>query len=245
MLIHRLFLFVGIVGAWLLGLSPAAALEPASRRELEGIVRDYLLKNPETIAEALRGLQLRQQVEEQQRTRQTVVAKQEGLLRDPDSPVAGNPGGDVTVVEFFDYRCGYCRAVAGTVAQLVSGDPGVRLVYKELPILGPESVMAAQAALAARAQGKYSQLHEALMKVSGPLGWDVVARIAAGVGLDVDRLKRDMQAPEASAAIERNRALARELGISGTPAFVVGNEVAAGALDVARLKALVTRARQR
>jgi protein-disulfide isomerase len=132
-----------------------------------------------------------------------------------------------------------------TVKRLLDEDPKIRVVYKEFPILGPESTMAAEAALASRAQGRYVEFHEALMKASGGLGWDMIARIAADIGLDVDRLHRDMRDPEIAAIIGRNHALARDLGISGTPAFVVGTELAPGALDAARLRELITRARSR
>lgn len=224
---------------------PARALEPESRRAVEEIVRDYLLKHPETILESVQAHQSRQQAAERDRIRELLVARQREIVSDPTGPVGGNPEGDVTVVEFFDYRCGYCKAVAGTVQQLVAEDRGVRVVYREFPVLGPESVTAAQAALAARGQGKYVELHEALMKASEPLTWPAISRVAAGVGLDVARLERDMKAPEVRAAIERTRTLARDLGIRGTPAFIVGSELAPGAVDLAGLKALVARARGR
>jgi protein-disulfide isomerase len=238
-------LSTSVLGGAIGGPRSVEALEPAARREVEEIVREYILKNPEIIVEAVRGLQARQEAEAQERARQAVAAKQEALLRDPGSPASGNPAGDVTVVEFFDYGCGYCRAAAPTVKQLLAEDRKVRVVYKEFPILGPESVVAAEAALAARAQGKYTEFHEALMKAPGPLSWGAIARIATGVGLDVNRLQRDMKAPEVSATIERNRALAHDLGITGTPAFVVGTELVPGAIDKGRLQELVARARQR
>ena len=244
MLMRRLA-FVTLAGLAMLGGSPAVGLEPVSRRDIEEIVRDYILKNPETLVEAVGALQARQEAEKRQRARQAVVAKRGALRWDPSSPVAGNPAGDVTVVEFFDYGCGYCRAVAGPLKALVGEDRQVRVVYKEFPILGRASVMAAEAALASRAQGKYPEFHEALMKATGPLGWGAITRIAAEVGVDVVRLEQDMKAPEVSATIEGNRALASELGITGTPAFIVGDELVPGALDIARLRDLVARARQR
>jgi len=239
---------VAVLGS--LGLAtPAAAQDPAtplSREAVEAIVRDYLLKNPELIVESVRAFQQRQQTQEQERVAGVLAARRAELHQDPNAPVAGNPRGDVTVVEFFDYRCTYCKSVAPAVRQLLEQDPNVRLVYKEFPILGPESVVAARAALAARAQGKYVAFHNALMAAGGgPLTLAEVLRIAGQVKLDTARLQTDMDAPEIRALLQKNLALAQELGIRGTPAFVVGTEVVPGAMDLAALKELVARARAR
>jgi protein-disulfide isomerase len=242
-------------GAFLLALglavgaastSPARAQDAAqapSREALEEIIREYILKHPEVIVESVRAFQERQQAQARERSAAALVARRADLTQDPASPVGGNSRGDVTVVEFFDYRCGYCRAVAATVRQLLQEDPNVRLVYKEFPILGPESLLAARAALAARVQGKYVAFHEALMGAENPLTLDQILKIAGQVGLDVTRLQSDMEAPEIPAALQRNHQLAQELGIRGTPAFVVGTEMVPGALDLERLKELVARAR--
>lgn len=165
------------------------------------------------------------------------------LLADPDTPVGANPAGDVTVVEFFDYHCAYCKSVAPVLTGLADEDPNVRVVYKELPILGAESLQAAYAALAAHRQGKYVAVHGALMKAQGRLTSEILVRIAGGLGLDVDRLRNEMAAPATRAVVEQNRALARTLGVTGTPAFVIGAELVPGATDVATLRGLVARTR--
>jgi protein-disulfide isomerase len=157
--------------------------------------------------------------------------------------VAGNASGDVTVVEFFDYACSHCKNIEPTVKQLLTEDRKIRLVYKEYPILGPASIVAARAALAARAQDKYLPFHDALMVLEEPLTEATIFRVANQIGLDVDRLKTDMAAPAIAEAIERNYALGQALGINGTPAFVIGDDVAPGAVPLARLKQFVTRAR--
>ena len=172
-----------------------------------------------------------------------MATHQEELLRDPASPVSGNLNGDVTVIEFFDYRCGYCKRVASAVTQLQQDDPGVRVVYKDFPILGEASVFGARAALAALEQGKHQAFHEAMLASDNELTQEEAFAIAQRVGLDVKKLDVDLQAPERQAEIDRNRALAKLLGISGTPGFVIGGEVYPGALDLARLKALVAQAR--
>ena len=239
-----LLLIVLLPGLGLPALSRSAdGLDPAAKGAIEEIVRDYIKAHPEVIEESLQKLEVRRQAEAKERGRETVVANQEVLLRDPDSPVHGNPSGDVTVVEFFDYRCRYCKAVASSVTQLLKDDPNVRLVYKDFPILGEVSVIASKAALASRAQGKYPAFHEALMEAKGDLTQAAVLEIAAGVGLDTARLQADMEAPAIMAVIEKNRALGQTLGLTGTPAFVVGQELAPGAMDLGEMKELVAQAR--
>jgi protein-disulfide isomerase len=242
---------VVLFGAAVLGgaeMGPPAVAQdsgtPLSREAVEAIVREYLLNNPELIMESVRAYQQRQQARERERVAGVLAARSAELWQDPDAPVAGHPSGDVTVVEFFDYRCGYCKSVAPAVRQLLEQDPNVRLVYKEFPILGPDSVVAARAALAARAQGHYVAFHNALMAANGgALTLADVLRIAGQVKLDTARLQADMEGPEIRALVQKNFALAQELGIRGTPAFVVGTEIVPGAMDLAALKELVARAR--
>lgn len=157
----------------------------------------------------------------------------------------GSASGDVTVVEFFDYQCSYCKQAAPTVNKLLEEDSKVRVVYKEFPILGPASETAARAALAAQMQGKYEALHNALMAMNGPLTLPAVLQAAARVGLNPTKLRADMELPEVRAAIEKNLTLAAALRISGTPAFVVGTEVVPGAIELDALKALVSKARNK
>ena len=241
-MIRRVVVAVTLV----LAASVAWAADPAtlSREQIEQIVREYLLKHPEVVTDALRAAQTKQREAQQQQTRQAIAGHREQLLRDSTSPVGGNVAGDVTVVEFFDYACPHCKSVATSVKQLLRDDRNVRLVYKELPVLGATSVTAARAALAAREQDKYYAFHDALMGSTGPLSEGVIFRLAAQVGLDVDRLKQDMASPAVSDALKKNMALAQNLGVSGTPAFVIGDDFAPGAVPLARLKEMVGRARQ-
>lgn len=159
--------------------------------------------------------------------------------------MSGDPAGEVTVIEFFDYRCGFCKRVAGSVTQLQKDDARVRIVYKDFPILGDDSMQAAKAALASQAQGRHQAFHEALLAANGDLSREHVLQIASEVGLDTKKLVADMENPEWLTIIERNRALAKDLGITGTPAFVVGNELVPGAMDLPALKDLIARARTR
>jgi protein-disulfide isomerase len=234
--------------AILLGVAaPAYADEPAEAAELpveqiEKIVREYLLREPEVIYQALEELQRRQAEAAAARQLAAIAANEGKLLNDPTSPVGGNPDGDVTLVEFFDYRCAYCRRVVSSMRALLDEDRGLRVVFKELPVLGPDSVRAARAALASRKQARYVAFHFALM-TSDDLSLAGIRAAARAVGLDPDRLEADMAAPEVLAAIEANYALANELGIEGTPAFVIGDQLIPGAVDKVRLEQLIAQAR--
>lgn len=225
--------------------APAAqSLSDAQRRDVETIVRDYIMKNPEVIIEAVEQLRNREKVEAEERAKKALVANRSRIFEDPTSPVVGNPKGDVTVVEFFDYSCGYCKAVQADVSRLVKDDRNLRLVFKEFPILGPGSVVASKAALAARMQGKYAEMHDALMEHRGQFDEATVLRYARSVGADPDRLKKDMESPEVKAILEANHALAEELNIRGTPGFIFGDELVPGAIKYEEMKRLVAAVRK-
>lgn len=220
--------------------------EELTVEDIKGIVRDYLLENPEIIREALQVLEVKEKAAQAEKTRRAIAARSDELFNDPASPVGGNNNGDVTVVEFFDYNCGFCRRVAPTVEEIKRQDTGVRFVYKEFPILGPTSIVAAKAALASRAQGKYVAFHEALMKVKGGrLSEDQIMKVAESVGLDTARLKKEMEEPAITESIDRNRALASALGVTGTPSFVVGDDFLRGARDLQAFKELIQQTRSK
>ena len=227
-----------------LAAAPARAQGPAlSQEAIEAIVREYLLSHPDVIMESLRRAQEREHDAAKAQSRANVESRRRALFEDPESPVGGNPAGDVTVVEFFDYRCPYCRRMEPLVKALLAEDHGIRFVYKELPILGPESVLAARAALAARGQGKYAEAHDLLISAGGPFTPDAIATLLGGVGVDGERLRADMDAPEIAGLLGRELALAEALRIDGTPAFVIGRELVVGAMDITTLRDLVRKAR--
>ena len=209
-----------------------------SVEQVEKIVREYLLREPEIVYQALEELQRRQAAAEAERQQAAISDHQRELLNDPTSPVGGNPDGEVTLVEFFDYRCAYCRRVVSSMRALLDEDRELRVVFKELPVLGPDLERAARAALASRRQGGYVPFHFALM-AADDLSLPGIRAAAEAVGLDADRLEADMAAPEVNAAIQANYALANELGIEGTPAFVIGTQLIPGAVDKARLEELI------
>lgn len=209
---------------------------------IERIIREYLLKNPEVILEAIETLEKRRNESAQDIAKAAIAERRDEIFNDPDAPVAGNPRGDVSIVEFFDYRCPYCKQVVAPLAQLLKEDGKLRLVHKELPILGPDSLLAARAALAARRQDKYHQMHAALMRLR-TLDDASILRAATEQGLDATRLKNDMQSPQIEEILERNRRLAAALKITGTPAFIIGDALVPGAIDLRTMKSLVAEAR--
>ena len=218
---------------------PANPVDPAT---LDQAIEQYIRTHPEVIEQSLQALEAKREAEEKARQKAALATKQNELLHDPASPISGNPNGEITLVEFYDYRCGFCKRAAGAVTQLQQEDPRVRVVYKDFPILGEASELAAKAALASMAQGKHQAFHEALLATKNEMTRDEILRIAGEVGLDATRLEVDMANPEWQTVIDRNRALAKDLGISGTPGFLVGTELVPGALDVNGLKALIARA---
>ncbi|MGD9850860.1 MAG: DsbA family protein [Nitrospirales bacterium] len=223
---------------------PTAPPDAAFQQAVEQVVEQYIRAHPEVIEQTLQALQAKRQAEEREYTRQVIAMKQPELLNDPDSPVSGNLKGDVTVVEFFDYRCGYCKHVAGAVTQLQQDDPNVRVVYKDYPILGEASELASRAALASNVQGKHLVFHEALLALEQELTRESLFAIASEVGINVEQLQKDMTSPSIETIIEHNRALARALGINGTPGFIVGTDLIPGAMDLKDLKNLVNQVRQ-
>ena len=207
------------------------------------IVREYLIEHPEVLLEAEQALRAKRAEEEAARARAAIREHRDALFADPESPVAGNPEGALALVEFFDYRCGYCRRVKPVLDTLLAENSDLRLIYKEFPILGPDSTLAARAALAARAQGGYAAFHDALMSAEEPLDRARVFATARVVGLDEERLARDMAAPAIDAALARNAVLAEALGIAATPSFVIGERVVRGAPALAQFRAIVDDAR--
>lgn len=248
-----LLLAIGSASIWLADLpglhmvraAHAAEGQPSQipQDEFEERVRNYLLAHPEVIGEALIRLEAKQGEHQAAAAKAALKSQEAEVFRDPDSPVGGNSNGSVTLVEFFDYNCPYCRAMTPLMAKAEAADPQLRIVYKEFPILGQGSVFAAKAALAANKQGKYVAFHRALYQVRGQVDEARVIEVAASVGLDIRRLKADMQDAGINAMLEKNLRLAQTLQINGTPGFVTVNEVKTGAIDLEGLQALIERAR--
>jgi protein-disulfide isomerase len=216
----------------------------ADQATLGKSIRAYLLANPEVLVDAMQELERKQDSQRDAVAQKGVSENQAELYRDADSPVGGNPDGDVVIVEFNDYQCPYCKRAYQAVKSVVGNDGKVKIVYKDIPILGEASKIAALAALAAAKQGKHQPLHNALMEFTGKLDRDKILEIAVGVGVDRAQLEKDMEDPKIKAAIDRNMALASALGVRGTPAFVIGKQFVPGAVDAAALKQLIADARK-
>ena len=242
----RVFLYFSVFAASLQlgGHVIAAPTTPHEREQIEQIIHDYLLNNPEILIEALHAAEAKQTQDQRAAARTAIAAKRDELLNDPSTPSAGNPAGDVTIVEFFDYRCPYCKQVAPLVEALLKEDPKLRVVYKEFPILGSESIFAAHVAFAAIKQGKYKPFHSAMMAATGQITEEVVLKTAADTGLDIATVKSDMKAPEIDEIIKRNYDLANALGIHGTPSFIIGDTLVPGAVELATLRQMVAAARR-
>ncbi len=249
-------ILVGVVGVWSAldpgirwtrGFGVAIAGEATtamSKDEFERRVHEYLLAHPEAVAEAINRLEAQQREQETKQGQAALQSHTNEVFRDPNDPIGGNASGNATLVEFFDYNCPYCKQTASVMTQAETADSRLRIVYKEFPILGPDSLFAAKAALAANKQGKYVAFHRAFYQVQGHVNEGRVLEVAKTVGLDLTRLKADMQAPEIAARLDKNIELARTLGINGTPGFAIGDRVLVGAMDLKSLQTVIAASRK-
>ena len=208
--------------------SPAATMDETQVVE---IVRDYLTENPEILVEMTTELDKRQQAEEASMQEKAISDNSDALFRSSKAFAAGNPDGDVTVVEFFDYNCGFCRRAMPVVVKLLDNDDKVKLVFKELPIFGDDSEDAAKGALAAKIQGKYFEMHQKLLSEPGKANKEKVLRIANEIGLDVPKLEADMDGETVQEGLDEAKDLAQKLGLQGTPLYLIGDKIIPGAPD--------------
>lgn len=209
----------GGLGGWLWGTRSAA---PTDKAAIEQVVRDYLLENPEILPEAMQRLQQRE-------AQKQLASAGDDLEKAYPGAVLGNPAGSVTLIEFTDYGCGYCRASVPEVEALIAANPDLKVVIRELPILSPASADAARWALAAAEQGRFEAFHKAMFAAGRPDGQSI-EQAARAAGLDLDRARRTAAEPRIEAELKQNLTLAQQLRIDGTPAFVVGDQMLAGAV---------------
>ncbi len=223
----------GSAGQRLAGMSAiageAANFSDEQKRGIEKIVKDYLLANPELFLEIQGALEAKMEKEQAEKTKAMVSENSKDLYRHPNAAVAGNPNGDITVVEFFDYNCGYCKRALAGVAALIEKDKNIRVVFAELPIIRDESEPVSRIALAARLQGKYWEVHRELLATKGTVNEAVALKVAEKAGLDMTKLKADMNGSEVKNELERTKALAKKMGINGTPHFLIGDRSVGGA----------------
>ena len=232
----------------MLCLSPsvhAAEFNDSQRQEMGSIVRDYLLSHPEILQEMSQTLEQKQKLAEDEQRKDGLVKYANQIFRDKSDYVAGNPKGNVTMVEFFDYNCPWCKKDFPDVMALIDEDKELKVVLKEFPILGPDSEYAAKAAIAAGKQGKYLQMHTALYLHGGRVTPEIVDEIAAAQGLDMEQLKRNMEDPKTAEVITRNRDLAQLIAINGTPAFIIDDKLIPGYLPKDELASTIKEVRAR
>ena len=229
----KLFVSLSVVGLIFASqLMAEDGLTVPSKADIEKIVREYILHHPEVLLESVQSQRDHERVEAEVRSEGAIVSNHRELFDNTSSPSAGAPDAEVTIVQFFDYKCGYCRQVAQTVPKLLDSHKNVRMIFKEFPIFGPESDIASRAALAAAQQNAYLPFHRELMNWSGRVTPDAIEEIGRKLDLDVARLKADMNSKEVDVALNRNRNLANAIGVQSTPSFVIGGRLISGALDL-------------
>jgi protein-disulfide isomerase len=223
----------------------ADGFNEAQRIEINKIVQSFIMENPQVILDAVQQMQAKAKEGKKALIKKNLITSREKLINDPNSPTSGNPKGDVTIVEFFDYRCVYCKRVLPTMLKAVKEDGNVRIVYKELPVLGAESVVASRASLAAwrLAPKKYEAFHTTLMANKGHFSELKIRSIASDLSIDGNALIEGMKSSDIDFILNENHALAQSLGISGTPAFIIGEELVPGAVDMNTLKRMIKKAR--
>lgn len=230
-----------------MGAVMATEAPPANKVEIEKIVHDYLVTNPEVIREAIEELDRRQKVAEAESVKYVVAKSSDLLFNSKNQAVIGNPAGDVTIVEFFDYNCGYCRQSLASIAKLIETDPNLRVVLKDFPILGTPSTEAAQVASAVREQlkgDKFFEFHRKLLSLRGGVGKTQAMNVARELGVDMDRLEKDMKSPAIHQGLAEVAALADDLHFTGTPSWVIGKETILGGVPMAQLKAKIDNVRK-
>lgn len=208
---------------------PVGKFSAADRADIEKIVKNYLLNNPEILYEVQSALEIKMEKEQAEKTKKAISENAKDIYRHPNAAIAGNPKGDITVVEFFDYNCGYCKRGFTDIAKLIKADPNVRVVFKEYPILSADSEKAAKVALAAGQQGKYWEVHQKLITARGRATEESAFKAAEEAGVDMDKLKADYKSDAVKNEIDRVKTLAKTMGINGTPHFLVGDRSIGGA----------------
>jgi protein-disulfide isomerase len=240
----------GAGAAALLMLAPPVAAQEFSapqKSEIERIIRDYLVSHPEVLQEAIAELDKRQTAADLEQTKAALSSNAETVLNSSRQVVLGNPNGDVTMVEFFDYNCGFCKRAMADMMDLLKSDPKLRIVLKEFPVLGPGSIEAAKVAVAVRMQDKngkkYLEFHQKLLGGRGQADKARAIAVAKEVGFDVKRVEADMESEEAKVSLEETLKLGETLGLNGTPSYVVGSDIVVGAVGLDALRTKVSTAR--
>jgi protein-disulfide isomerase len=242
----------GATAAAFLMLAPAAPAQEQSfsaqqKNEIEGIIKDYIISHPEVLQEAIAELDKRQAVAETEKVKAAVASNSETLFNSNRHVVLGNLKGDVTLVEFFDYNCGFCKRALPDMIEMIKEDSKLKVILKEFPVLGPGSVEAAKVAVAVRMQDKtgkkYLDFHQKLLGGRGAADKARALAVAKEVGMDMGRLDKDMASDEVKVSLEESLKLAETLGLNGTPSYIIGSDVVIGAVGIDALRSKVSFAR--
>jgi len=221
-------------------VAPAQSFSPDQKHEIESIVKDYLVAHPEVLQEVMAALDKKTQEADAAKARTTILSNKATLFDSPHQVVLGNPNGNITLVEFFDYNCAYCKRALPDMMKLIQTDPNIKFVLKEFPVLGDHSVEAAHVAVAVRMQdptgAKYIEFHQKLLGGRGAADGARALAVAKELGFDMERLQKDMNSPEVTTTINEDIKLADSLGINGTPSYIVGGELVVGAVGYDELK---------
>lgn len=231
-----------LAGTTILFSASAVQAQELDKDAIKDIVKELLAEEPSLVTDALEQARIEAQREREEQAA-TKLEEHKDYFASDDVLVIGNPEGDVTVVEFFDYNCGYCKRAFSDLQKLIEADDNVRVVMQEMPILGPSSAQKAKWAVAAYEQGKYLEFHTALMDAPGRLDDAALTKIAEDLGLDVEKLKVDLDSDAVNNRIEKSKSVARDVGVTGTPAFVIDGKFYPGYLGPGGLKREVDKAR--
>jgi protein-disulfide isomerase len=226
--------------AGLLLAKPAAA-EDFTKAQVEQMIHDYIIAHPDVVLKAVDDFQKKDMEEHQQ---EALKLNHEELFNNEKSPYIGNPDGDVTMIEFFDYNCHYCKQIFPELKDLADHDKHLKIIFKDFPILGPTSETSAKWALAAQRQGKYFAFHQKMMEHKGPFSDDDIENVAKAIGLDLGKAKADIEGTEVLIQLERNRELASQMNFNGTPSFVINDEAFSGVPDKKELQEKIDAARK-
>jgi protein-disulfide isomerase len=222
----------------------ADALTQAQTDQVNKLIHDYFMNNPKALIDAIEHAEASLKEDEQSQAKTVLQSHREELEQDPTSPVLGNPKGDVTIVEFFDYRCPYCKLTAPTLQTLIGQDSKIRLVMKEFPILGKESVFASRIALVVKKHGKYAEFHQAMFALKVKIDDAQTLEVVKAIGLDPTQIKKEADGADIDAILKHNYDLAKQLNLNGTPAFVIGDTLLPGAVELKDFQDAVATARK-
>ncbi|HPQ50405.1 MAG: DsbA family protein [Alphaproteobacteria bacterium] len=239
--------FAVLMGSGLMGTGIGTAHAASSdlpftenqKGAMEDFVRNFILENPEVLVESVNRMHAKEQQQKEEGAKDALKKNSDYFYKDPSVPEVGNPKGDITVVEFFDYNCGYCKRAFDIVNKAIETDQNIRVRFIEFPILSPQSEVASKWALAANKQHKYWEFHKAMMNSTAPKTEETMTDIAKTVGLDVDQLKKDAASEDITNELNKNREMAASLGLSGTPAFIVGEQILRGYVEYEGFKSII------